>query len=74
MAKLLGVSQADVSQMLHGYFHQFSEEWLLRFLVALLTEMFGSHGAASVQFRRTSESKQLTNFSTGKYQGVFHKD
>jgi predicted XRE-type DNA-binding protein len=35
VAKLLGVTQPDVSQMLHGYFRQFSVERLLRFLVAL---------------------------------------
>jgi predicted XRE-type DNA-binding protein len=35
IAELLGTSQADVSQMLHGYFNQFSVERLLRFLVAL---------------------------------------
>jgi predicted XRE-type DNA-binding protein len=34
-AKLFGVTQSDVSQMLHGYFRQFSVERLLRFLVAL---------------------------------------
>jgi predicted XRE-type DNA-binding protein len=35
LAELLGTSQADVSQMLHGCFNQFSVERLLRFLVAL---------------------------------------
>jgi predicted XRE-type DNA-binding protein len=34
-AKLLGVTQSDVCQMLHGYFRQFSVERLMRFLVAL---------------------------------------
>jgi predicted XRE-type DNA-binding protein len=34
-AKLFGVTQPDVSNMLHGDFRQFSVERLLRFLVAL---------------------------------------
>jgi predicted XRE-type DNA-binding protein len=34
-AKLFGVKQPDVSKMLHGDFHQFSVERLMRFLVAL---------------------------------------
>jgi predicted XRE-type DNA-binding protein len=34
-AKLLGVTQPDVSKMLRGDFRQFSVERLLRFLVAL---------------------------------------
>ena len=35
VAKLWGVTQSDVSQMLHGQFRQFSLERLMRFLVAL---------------------------------------
>jgi predicted XRE-type DNA-binding protein len=34
-ASVLGTSQADVSQMLRGHFHQFSTERLLRFLLTL---------------------------------------
>ena len=34
-AELFGVTQPDVSKMLHGDFRQFSVERLLRFLVAL---------------------------------------
>jgi len=34
-ARLLGVTQPDVSKMLRGHFRQFSVERLMRFLVAL---------------------------------------
>ena len=34
-AKILGIKQPDISNMLHGQFRQFSVERLLRFLVAL---------------------------------------
>ena len=34
-ARLMGVSQPDVSRMLHGHFRDFSAERLIRFLTAL---------------------------------------